>query len=83
MNIARTVAGYEKAARSGIYTSNVPDSARDPRVGGNMTQAYPRRGFEAFDPRGHGVEKLRRGAPRGARRVCERRGQRPSEAALV
>lgn len=48
MNIARTVAQYDKAARSGIYTSGV---ATDARVGGNMTQAYPRRGFEAFDPK--------------------------------
>lgn len=51
MNIAKVVAGYDKAARSGIYTHNVADSARDPRVGGNMTQSYPRRGFEAFDPK--------------------------------
>jgi hypothetical protein len=46
MNIAKTVAQYDKAARSGIYTSKTP---QDDRVGGNMTMAYPRRGFEAYD----------------------------------
>lgn len=51
MNIAQTVAQYDKAARSGLYTSGVPSTANDPRVGGNMTQSYPRRGFEAFDPK--------------------------------
>lgn len=50
--LARQAAEYDKAARSGIYTGTVPtSSARDPRVGGNMTMAYPRRGFEAFDNR--------------------------------
>jgi len=50
--LARQAAEYDKQARSGIYTGTVPtSSAKDPRVGGNMTAAYPRRGFEAFDNR--------------------------------
>jgi len=50
--LARQAAEYDKQARSGIYTGTVPaNSASDPRVGGNMTAAYPRRGFEAFDNR--------------------------------
>jgi hypothetical protein len=49
--LARQAAEYDKQARSGIYTSFTQNTAQDPRVGGNMTMAYPRRGFEAFDNR--------------------------------
>ena len=48
MSLARKVEKYDKEARSGIYTGQGP---LDPRKGGNMTMQYPRRGFEAFDPR--------------------------------
>lgn len=48
MSLARKVEKYDKEARSGIYTSQGP---QDPRKGGNMTMQYPRRGFEAFDPK--------------------------------
>lgn len=48
MSLARKVEKYDKEARSGIYTSQ---GAKDTRKGGNMTLQYPRRGFEAFDPR--------------------------------
>ena len=47
MSIAKTVAKYDKAARSGIYTSGTAGDATSP---GNMTKSYPRHGFETFDP---------------------------------
>lgn len=49
--LARMAAGFDKQAKSGIYTHGIAETAQDPRVGGNMTMSYPRKGFSAADPR--------------------------------
>ncbi len=50
-NLAATAAKYDKEARSGVYTHALRSDSQDPRVGGNMTKSYPRRGLEGADPR--------------------------------
>jgi hypothetical protein len=49
MSLARTAAGYDKEARSGIFTHKVNDDIRG--NGGNQTAAFARRGLDAEDPR--------------------------------